>query len=139
VALAVAAALVVPSLALADDGGTQSPAAKPAGLRAGAVARRIERRLDRRYRVFSHHCLVPNAPDRCSTVAGKLVTSLDRLRGRLEKLKAAIAQKCGAAGAPARCANAATAVARIDQLLGKVASDRNAVTAAFPNAGATTS
>jgi hypothetical protein len=138
-AFAAAGALAIPAVSLADDTGPSTAAAKPGGVRAGAVLRRIERRLDRRFKVFSAHCLVENAPDRCSKAADRFVTRLGRFQAALEKLKAKIAETCSATGAPARCARAEAATARIDELLGKIASDVAAIKAAYPDAGAASS
>jgi hypothetical protein len=134
-ALAAAVALALPAVSFADDTGASTAVARPGLARAGAVVRGVERRLDRRFRVFSAHCLVSNAPDRCSTAASRLVTRLGSLQARLEKLKATISQTCGASGAPPRCAHAATATARIDSLVAKITSDLTAIKASFPDAG----
>ena len=132
---AVAAALVVPAVALADDGGGSTPTPAARGGHAAAVLDRISKRVDRRFAVFSKHCLVPNAPDRCTTAANRFVRRLDRLQHVLTRVEGTIKEKCGAANPPARCANAAQVTGAIDALLGKIASDVAAIKAAFPNAG----
>jgi hypothetical protein len=132
---AVTAALVVPAVSLADDGGGNSPATAAKGGHAAAVLDRISKRVDRRFAVFSKHCLVANAPDRCTKTANRLVRRLDRLQHGLNRVESTIKDKCGAANPPARCAQAAQVTGAIDALLGKIASDVAAIKAAFPNAG----
>jgi len=134
---AVAAALVVPAVSLADDGGESTPATAEAkgGGHAAALLERLSNRLDRRFERFSKHCLVQNAPDRCSRAANRFVRRLDRLQRILNRVEGKIKEKCGAANPPARCVNAPKVTGAIDSLLGKIASDVAAIRAAFPHAG----
>jgi hypothetical protein len=133
---AVAAALVVPAASLADGGGGSMPTTAAKGGHAAAVLDRVAKRVDRRFGVFSKHCLVGNAPERCTKAANRLVRRLDRLQHVLNRVESTIKQKCGAANPPARCASAPQVTGAIDALLGKIASDVAAIKAAFPNAGA---
>ena len=136
---AVAAALVVPAVSLADDGGGGGNAPATAtgtkGEHAARLLERLSNRLDRRFEAFSKHCLVPNAPERCSRAANRFVRRLDRLQRVLNRVEGKIKEKCGAANPPARCVNAPRVTAAIDALLGKIASDVAAIKAAFPHAG----
>ena len=134
---AVAAALVVPAVSLADDGGGSTPATAEAkgGGHAAALLERLSNRLDRRFERFSKHCLVQNAPDRCSRAANRFVRRLDRLQRILNRVEGTIKENCGAANPPARCVNAPKVTGAIDSLLGKIASDVAAIRAAFPHAG----
>jgi len=136
---AVAAALVVPAVSLADDGGGGGNAPATAtgtkGEHAARLLERLSNRLDRRFEAFSKHCLVPNAPDRCSRAANRFVRRLDRLQRVLNRVEGKIKEKCGAANPPARCVNAPRVTGAIDALLGKIASDVAAIKAAFPHAG----
>jgi hypothetical protein len=135
---ALALALVVPAVSLADDGsssGGAPPAAAAPGNRAGRIVQRLGNRLERRFQVFSSHCLVASPAERCAKVAGHLAKRLERLQERLRKVEARIKAKCAEAKPPARCANADTVTAAIDDLLAKLASDEAAVTKAFPSTG----
>jgi hypothetical protein len=132
---AVAAALAVPAVSLADDGGGSTSTAAAKGGHAAAVLDRVSKRVDRRFQVFSKHCLVANAPERCTKAANRLVRRLDRLQHVLNRVEDAIKTKCSAANPPARCADAAQVTGAIDALLAKIASDVAAIKAAFPNAG----
>ena len=131
---AVAAALTVPAVSLADDGGS-TPTAAAKGGNAAAVLDRVSKRVDRRFEAFSKHCLVANAPARCTLAANRLVRRFDRWQRILGRVEGAIKTKCSAANPPARCANAAQVSGAIDALLGKIASDVAAIKAAFPSAG----
>jgi hypothetical protein len=140
IVLAMLAALAVPALALSDDGsapGSSATATRDGGRRVGVLVR-IERRLDRRFDVFSKHCLVQNAPDRCSSAADRFVTRLERFQGALGKLKTKVTETCSAANAPARCARSQEVLARADSLLATIAADVSAIKAAYPAAGAGT-
>ncbi len=132
---AVTAALAVPAVSLADDGGESSPTTAAKGGHVAAVLDRISKRVDRRFAAFSTHCLVANAPERCTKAADRFIRRLDRLQRVLTRVESTIKDKCGAANPPARCANAAQVTSAIDALLGKIASDVAAIKASFPNAG----
>ena len=133
---AVTTALVVPAVAVADHGGGSAPTTAARSGHGAAVLERISTRVDRRFAAFSTHCLVSNAPERCTRVANRLVRRLDRLQHRLTRVEGTIKNTCGAANPPARCANVAQVTGAIDALLGRIASDVAAIKAAFPNAGA---
>ena len=111
--------LVVPAVSLADDGGGSTPATAEAkgGGHAAALLERLSNRLDRRFERFSKHCLVQNAPDRCSRAANRFVRRLDRLQRILNRVEGKIKEKCGAANPPARCVNAPKVTGAIDALL----------------------
>ena len=131
----VVAALAVPAVGLADDGGgsaSGTAARQSLGVR---IVKRLERQLDRRFQVFSKHCLVQNAPDRCATAADRFATGLGRSQTALQKLEAKIKETCSAASPPPRCANGGQVTQALDSLLAKIASDISAIKAAFPNAG----
>jgi hypothetical protein len=132
-----AVAFVVPAVSLADDGGGSNPAPATGAThpRAGAVLERISNRLDRRFQAFSSHCLVANAPERCSKAADRFVKRLDKLQSVLSRVKDRIKTTCDAANPPARCSNADQVTQKIDALLGKASSDEAAIKAAFPSAG----
>jgi hypothetical protein len=130
------AALAVPAFALADGGTSQGggQAGAVAGHRLTAHLERLTHRLDKRFARFSSHCLVQNAPQRCSEAASRFVDRLTKVQTRLTDVEARIKEKCGAAGAPARCASAGEVTAKIDSLLSKVASDMAAIKAQYPSA-----
>ncbi len=140
--VAVLAALVVPAVSLADDGGgtTSTPTSAPAALGGHRVRllARLERRLDRRFAAFSAKCLVQNAPERCATAADRLATRLERLQGALQKVKTRIGDRCSSASAPPRCSRSSELLARIDDLLGRIADDLSAIHASYPGAGSAT-
>jgi hypothetical protein len=134
---ALAAALVIPAVSLADDGGgsTPAPTVGAKGGRAVALLERITNRLDKRFQMFSSHCLVANAPERCGKAANRFVTRLDRLQGVLHKVEDKIREKCTAANPPVRCSSASQVTQAIDTLLAKITSDETAIKDAFPSAG----
>jgi hypothetical protein len=132
---AVVAALTVPAVSLADGGIGSTPTTAARGGHAAGVLDRVSKRLDRRFAVFSAHCLVANAPARCTKAANRAVRRLDRLQRVLDHVESAIKTKCGAPNPPARCSNAAQVTSMIDQLLSTVGSDLAAIKAKFPNAG----
>ena len=134
---ALATALVIPAVSLADDGGgsTSAPAAGAKGGRAVALLERVSNRLDRRFQAFSSHCLVAKAPEKCGRAANHFVKRLDRLQGALHRVEGKIKEKCSAANPPARCSNASQVTQAIDALLERIATDETAIKAAFPNAG----
>jgi len=136
VVLGAVAAALVPAVAAADDGGGSTPTTAGKGGHAAAVLDRISKRVDRRFATFSKHCLVANAPDRCTRAANRLVRRLDRLQHLLNRVETRIKDKCATANPPAPCANATQVTGGIDALLAKLASDVAAIKAAFPNAGA---
>lgn len=131
------AALAVPVAALADNGGGSAPttAAGARPVRAVRVIDRLGRRLDRRFQVFSKHCLVQNAPERCTTAADRFATRLGKAQTHLQKLEAKLKETCGAANPPKRCTNLAQVTEAIDGLLARISSDVSAIKASFPNAG----
>ena len=133
--VALTAALVVPAVSLADDGGGSAPTTAARGDDRAAPLERLSNRLDRRFKAFSAHCLVQNAPEQCAKVADHLVKRLDKLQSLLRKVEEKIKAKCGAANPPARCSSSSQVIQRIDDLLGKIASEEAAIKAAFPNAG----
>jgi len=139
------AALAVPAVALADGGGNgkgkgNGPASTAGALvgRNGAVLDVLSRRLDRQFQAFSTHCLVANPSERCAKVANHYVRRLQRLSTWLQKMEAKIKAKCSVANPPARCSSSADAIARIDALVAKIATETSAIKAKFPNAGSTT-
>ncbi len=134
---ALAAALVIPAVSLADDGAgsTSAAAASAKGGRPAALLARVSNRLDKRFQAFSSRCLVANAPEQCGKAANRFVKRLDRLQGVLHKVQGKINEKCSAANPPARCSNASQVTQAIDALLAKIAGDEAAIKAAFPNAG----
>jgi hypothetical protein len=56
----------------------------------------------------------------------------------VQKAEAKIKATCAAASPPAKCSMAATATARLDALLAKIASQTAQIKAAFPGAGSAT-
>jgi len=132
--VALTATLVVPAVSLADDGGGSAPTTARSGHR-GALLERLSNGVDRRFQAFSSHCLVQNAPEKCAKVADHLVERLDKLQGLLRKVEEKIKAKCGAANPPARCSSSSQVIQRIDDLLGKIASEEAAIKGAFPSAG----
>lgn len=133
--VAMTVALVVPAVSLADDGGGNAPTTGAKDGHHGAPLERLANRLDKRFQAFSSHCLVPNAPEKCARVADHMVKRLDKLQGFLRKLEDKIKTKCGAANPPAKCSNSSQVIQKIDDLLGKIASEEAAIKAAFRNAG----
>ena len=130
---AVVAALAVPAISLADDGGS-APATHD-GSKLSARLDKISARVDERFQKFSSKCLVANAPKQCEKVAGKAVRRMDKAQSFLTKVEAKIKEKCAVATPPAACAKAGEITGKIDALLSKLASDESAIKAAFPNAG----
>lgn len=128
---AVTAALVVPAVALADDGGG-TPAAGAKGAHAGAVLDRVAKRLDKRFQAFSSRCLVATPPANCAKAAKRFVRRLDLAQRVLHRTEDAVKAKCAAANPPARCADAGALIQKIDDLLAKIAGDESAIKAAFP-------
>jgi hypothetical protein len=134
---AVVAALAVPAISLADDGGS-APATHD-GSKLSARLDKISARVDARFQKFSSRCIVANAPKRCERAANRAVRRLDRGQSFLTKVEAKIKEKCSSATPPAKCAKAGEITGKIDALLSKLASDESAIKAAFPNAGSATS
>jgi hypothetical protein len=134
---ALVAALAVPAISFADEGGgtTTTPSATHDGSKLSAALDRASARLDKRFAAFSAKCLVANAPKRCAKVANRAVQRMDRAQVVLTKIESKINTKCGAASPPALCANAGTVTGKIDALRSKLQSDEAAIKAAFPNAG----
>lgn len=132
-------ALAVPAASLAAGGNGKGKAPGSTVTRVarnGAVLQVRSRLLAARYRAFSKHCLVANAPpERCAKAADRIVRRLDRLATWIRNAEAKIKETCGAASPPARCAKAPTATARLDALLAKIASRTAEIKAAFPGAG----
>ena len=133
--VALTVALVVPAVAFADDGGGGAPSTAAKGGHHGAPLERLADRLDKRFQAFSSHCLVPNAPEKCAKVADHMVNRLDKLQGLLRKAEDKIKAKCGAANPPAKCSSSSQVIQKIDDLLGKIASEEAAIKAKFPDAG----
>lgn len=134
---AVVAALAVPAISLADDGGS-APATHD-GSKLSARLDKISARVDERFQKFSAKCLVANAPKQCERVAGKAVRRMDKAQSLLTKIESKIKEKCASATPPAKCAKAAEITGKIAALLSKLAADESAIKAAFPNAGSATS
>ena len=134
---AVVAALAVPAISLADDGGS-APATHD-GSKLSARLDKISARVDARFQKFSSRCIVANAPKRCERSANRAVRRLDRAQSFLTKVEGKIKTKCAAASPPALCAKAGEITGKIDALLSKLSSDEAAIKAAFPNAGSATS
>jgi hypothetical protein len=135
------AALAVPAMSLADpgngNGNGKGPASTAGALvgRNGAVLDVLSRRLDRQFQAFSNRCLVASPPEKCAKAASHYVRRLQRLSTWLQKMEAKIKEKCGAANPPARCSKSADAIARIDALVAKIATETASIKAKFPNAG----
>jgi hypothetical protein len=134
---AVVAALAVPAISLADDGGS-APATHD-GSKLSARLDKISARVDERFQKFSSRCLVANAPKGCAKVANRAVRRMDKARFFLTKVEAKIKAKCAEATPPAACAKAGEIIGKVDALLSKLASDESAIKAAFPNAGTASS
>ena len=134
---AVVAALAVPAISLADDGGS-APATHD-GSKLSARLDKISARVDARFQKFSSRCIVANAPKRCERAANRAVRRLDKAQSFLTKAEGKIKTKCAAASPPALCAKAGEITGKIDALLSKLSSDEAAIKAAFPNAGSATS
>ena len=134
---AVVAALAVPAISLADDGGS-APATHD-GSKLSARLDKISARVDARFQKFSSRCIVANAPKRCERAANRAVRRLDRAQSFLTKVEGKIKTKCAVASPPALCAKAGEITGKIDALLLKLSSDEAAIKAAFPNAGSATS
>ena len=133
--VAMTMALVVPAVSLADDGGGNPPTTAGQDGHHRASLERLANRLDKRFQAFSSHCLVQNAPEQCAKVADHMVKRLGKLGGVLQKFEDKIKAKCGAANPPAKCSNSSQLIQKIDDLLGKIASEEAKIKAAFPNAG----
>jgi hypothetical protein len=134
---AVVAALAVPAISLADDGGS-TPATHD-GSKLSARLDKISARVDARFQKFSSRCVVANAPKRCERAANRAVRRLGKAQSFLTKVEGKIKTKCAAASPPALCAKAGEITGKIDALLSKLSSDEAAIKAAFPNAGSATS
>jgi hypothetical protein len=140
---ALVAALAVPAVSLADPGhgnGTgngKGPASANGALvgRNGAVLDVLSRRLDRQFQAFSTRCLGANPSDKCAKFANHYVRRLQKLSTWLQKMEAKIKEKCSAPNPPARCSSSTDAIARIDALVAKIATETAAIKAKFPNAG----
>ena len=131
---AVIAALAVPAISLADDGGSGTPATHD-GSKLSARLDKISARVDERFQKFSTRCLVANAPKQCEKVANRAVRRMDKAQSFLTKVEAKIKTKCAQASPPTACAKAGEITGKIDALLSKLSSDEAAIKAAFPNAG----
>lgn len=132
---AFAAALAVPAISFADDGGSGSPAAVHDGSKLSARLDKITARVNERFSKFSSRCLVANAPKQCERVANRAVRRMDKAQSFLTKVEAKIKTKCAEATPPAACAKAGEITGKIDALLSTLKSDEAAIKAAFPNAG----
>ena len=132
---AFAAALAVPVISFADDGGSGSPSAVHDGSKLSARLDKITARVNERFSKFSSRCLVANAPKNCERIANRAVRRMDKAQSFLTKVEAKIKEKCASATPPAKCAKAGEITGKIDALLSKLASDESAIKAAFPNAG----
>ena len=133
--VAVVAALAVPAISLADDGGSGSPAAVHDGNKLSARLDKITARVNERFGKFSSRCLVANAPKRCGRVANRAVRRMDKAQSFLTKVEAKIKTKCAEASPPAACAKAGEITGKIDALLSTLKVDEAKIKAAFPNAG----
>lgn len=132
----VVAALAVPAISLADDGGSGSAAAPVHdGSRLSARLDKITARVNARFGKFSSRCLVTNAPKNCERVANRAVRRMDRAQVFLTKVEAKIKTKCAEASPPAACAKASEITGKIDSLLSTLKSDEAAIKAKYPNAG----
>jgi len=134
---ALAAALAVPAISLADDGSGSgaSPAATHDGSKLSAALDRASARLDKKFAAFSSRCLVASAPKSCARLANRAVRRMNLGQLVLKRLENGIKAKCGAANPPTACANVGPITGKIDALLAKLQSDEAAIKAAFPNAG----
>ena len=132
---AVIAALAVPAISFADDGGSGSPAAVHDGSKLSARLDKITARVNERFSKFSSRCLVANAPKQCERVANRAVRRMDKAQSFLTKVEGKIKTKCAGATPPAACAKAGEITGKIDALLSTLKSDEAAIKAAFPNAG----
>ncbi len=132
---AVVAALAVPAISFADDGGSGSPSAVHDGSKLSARLDKASARLDARFQKFSSRCLVANAPKQCERVANRAVRRMDRAKFFLTKVESKIKTKCAEASPPALCAKAGEITGKIDALLSKLSSDEAAIKTAFPSAG----
>jgi len=132
---AVVAALAVPAISLADNGGGSTPAAAHDGSKLSARLDKLAARLDERFNKFSSRCLVANAPKGCELVANRAVRRMDRARSFLTKVEGRIKTKCAEANPPAACAKAGEITGKIDALLSTLKTDEATIKAAYPNAG----
>jgi hypothetical protein len=130
---ALVAALAVPAISWADDGGSGAPVRD--GSKLSARLDKAAARLNERFGKFSSRCLVANAPKQCEQVANHAVRRLDRAQSLLTKLEAKIKEKCAAASPPAACAKAGEITGKIDALLSTLKSDEAVVKAKYPSAG----
>ena len=130
----VVAALAVPAISWADDGGSGSPATRD-GSRLSARLDKMASRLNDRFAAFSARCLVANAPKGCARVANRAVRRMERAQSGLTKLEQKITTACAKASPPAACAKAGEITGKIDALLSTLKSDEAAIKAAYPNAG----
>jgi hypothetical protein len=132
---AVAAALAVPAISLADDGGSGSTTVVHDGSKLSARLDKITARVNERFSKFSSRCLVANAPKQCDRVANRAVRRMDKAQSFLTKVEAKIKTKCAEANPPAACAKAGEITSKIDALLSTLKSDEAAIKAKYPNAG----
>jgi hypothetical protein len=130
---ALVAALAVPAISWADDGGNGTPVRD--GSKLSARLDKATARLNERFGKFSARCLVANAPKQCERVANRAVRRLDRAQSLLTRLEAKIKEKCAAASPPAVCAKAGEITGKIDALLSTLKSDEATIKARYPNAG----
>jgi hypothetical protein len=130
---ALVAALAVPAISWADDGGNGAPVRD--GSKLSARLDKAAARLNERFGKFSSRCLVTNAPQGCERAANRAVRHLDKAQSALSKLEAKIKEKCAAASQPAACAKAGEITGKIDALLATLKSDEAAIKAKYPNAG----
>ena len=134
--VAVVAALAVPAVSLADDGGSGSPAAAVHdGSKLSARLDKISARVNERFSKFSAKCLVADAPKECDRIANRAVRRMDRAQSFLTKVEAKIKTKCAEANPPAACGKAGEITGKIDALLSTLKSDEAAIKAKYPNAG----
>jgi hypothetical protein len=131
---AVVAALAVPAISMADDGGSGAPATHD-GSKLSARLDRVTARVNERFSKFSSRCLVANAPKQCERIANRAVRRMDRAESFLTKVETKIKAKCAEASPPAACAKAGEITGKIDALVSILKSDEAAIKAVFPNAG----
>src|SRR5260221_1719734 len=110
----VAAALAVPAISFADDGGNSTPAGAHDGSKLSARLDKVTARVNERFGKFSARCLVANAPKNCARIANRAVRRLDRAESFLTKVEARIKTKCAEASPPPACAKAGEITGKID-------------------------
>ena len=130
---AIVAALVVPAISWADDGGSGSPVRD--GSELSARLDKISARVNERFAKFSSRCLVADAQKQCERVANRAVRRMDKAQSFLAKVEAKIKMTCAAASLPAACTRAGEITGKIDALLSTLKSDEAAIKAKYPNAG----